>query len=164
MSTISFAPVSQRDMQMSEAAALRISLVENGTSRKWQPRSVSLDLRIHPDVLADWGVDAGDRVVGTVDADGSWAMTKCEPGQRGYMVRIGGKPSATSRTTSRGGRRKVHGKQGFAYFRFSCSRANARAVFGNRTRIECDLAGVDGAVALFIPKVAAENVMFQPAV
>lgn len=161
MSVISFVPASQRDVQYAEAAALRISLVESGkTNRGWQSRSVCLDVRVHPDVLAEWRVAAGDRVIGTVDADGSWTLTKCEPGQRGYMVRIGGRPSANAR--SRRGS-KVHGRIGFAYFRFTCSRANARHVFGNRTRIECDLAGVDGAAALFIPKAVSENVSFQPA-
>lgn len=162
MSMISFVPSSQRDNHSVEACDLRISMVESGRSGRAgrHSRTVALDLRVHPNVLADWGVDAGDRVVGSVDADGSWTLTKCSDGQKGYTVRIGGKPSASPRTARR---HKVHGRAGFGYFRFTCSRANARAVFGDRTRIECDLAGVDGAVALFMPRVSVENMTFQPA-
>lgn len=162
MSIISFVPSSQRDDVFTEGCGLRLSLVECGHGHRTgrNSRSVAIDIRVHPKVLADWGVDAGDRVIGTVDAEGSWTLTKCRDGQKGYTVRIGGRPSASSRT---GRRHKVHGRAGFGYLRFTCSRANARAVFGDRTRIECDCAGVDGALALFIPKVSVENMTFQPA-
>lgn len=154
--SISFAPSTTRELDDSEQADLRISIVEGaGGSRGFRRKSIAFDLRVHPEVCAKWGLVACDRVIGTVDDDGTWTLTKVARDQKGYSVRIGGD------RTMRGA--KCNGRRGFAYFRFTGSKAAARALFKDLKHIECDLVGVEGGAAMFMPKVRVKHMTFQPA-
>lgn len=155
--SISFTPSTTRESQSAELPSLRITVVEcGGGSQRWRNKCVGLDFRVHPDAASEWGLSQGDRVVGSYDEDGSWTLRRVERGETGYQVRVGG-------GTSRSGSRKIGGRIGFVYFRFTCTRAQARAVFGERKFIECDMIGYEGRKAMFIPKVSVRHLDFQPA-
>lgn len=153
--SIDFAPSIAREAVGAEICDLRMTVVESaGGSRAWRKRSVAIDLRMHPRVAKAFGLTDGDRVVGSVDEDGTWTLRKVDSSEPGYLVRKGGKGG------SRG--MKVNGRSEFLYFRFSTTRQAARVVFGDRKVTECDLMDVAGNTAMFIPKVHVGQVTFQP--
>lgn len=155
--SISFVPSKVREGLSAELPSLRIAIVEaGGGTTNWRKKCIGLDFRVHPDAASEWGLSHGDRVVGSYDEDGSWTLRRVERGESGYQVREGG-------GTSRSGKGKIGGRIGFLYFRFTCTRVQARAVFGERKFIECDMIGYEGRKAMFIPKVAVRHLDFQPA-
>lgn len=156
--SISFAPASRRDVSGAEACDLRVSSIDyRKGSKSRRSRSKAIDFRVHPEVASRWGVTSGDRVVGTVDEDGAWTLTKVKPNEIGYTVRTGGERGSSGRG------KKCGGRKGYIYFRFSCTADQARVVMRDLKSIEYELLDIDGANAMFLPTVNVRRMVFQPA-
>jgi len=147
---ITFAP-SQHHHGDCDKFDLRMRLVNHyARAKSVKAKTMAVDFRVHPDCMKAWGIRPGDRLVGSMEEDGSWTFTRAYPSGPGYTVRVGG---------TQGHR----GRRGYGYFRFSMNPSTARFVFPDSNTKELELIGVEGQRAYFVTRSVPASIEFVPA-
>lgn len=124
-------------------ADMRVTLVCPGNVRPGR-RSYGVDFAFRTEVTDSWSVRVGDRVICTIEEDGTWLVTRCEPGRTGYHVR-----SRSKRGSS-------------LQFRVNVTPDQARRIFGDEKALSYEFVAADngGARAMFSPK--SKGMTFVP--